>query len=204
MHLEVLIPKQKKLLPLLKKFSSDFGLVGGTAIALAIGHRRSIDFDLFSNKLFNNQRLRKKIISRHKINNVLVNQKDEYTVIVDGVKITFLFYDFKINYKNKFKDIIKMPDLLTLAAMKAYALGMRAKWKDYVDLYFIMTKYHSRNEVVKQAQKIFGKDFNEKIFRAQLCYFKDVDFSEKVDYMEGFSVTDEAIKKRLVKLSLEE
>ena len=48
MHKEILTEKQANLLTLVKAYSSKFGLVGGTAIALQIGHRRSIDFDLFS------------------------------------------------------------------------------------------------------------------------------------------------------------
>jgi hypothetical protein len=46
-----------------------------------------------------------------------------------------------------------MQDLLTLAAMKAYELERRTKWKDYVDLYFIINKYHSINKIVKKAKK---------------------------------------------------
>jgi len=52
MHKEVLNKNQVELSPFLKTFSKDFGLVGGTAIALHIGHRFSIDFDLFT-KSFN-------------------------------------------------------------------------------------------------------------------------------------------------------
>ena len=52
MHKEILTKEQVELLPLLKEFKGKFYLVGGTAIALHIGHRRSIDFDLFSEKKF--------------------------------------------------------------------------------------------------------------------------------------------------------
>ena len=48
MQSEVLTNEQRELLPLIKSFSKDYYLVGGTAIALHIGHRRSIDFDLFT------------------------------------------------------------------------------------------------------------------------------------------------------------
>ena len=50
MHTEILSEKQKELLPLITAFSKQFYLVGGTAIALYLGHRTSIDFDLFTNK----------------------------------------------------------------------------------------------------------------------------------------------------------
>lgn len=107
-----------------------------------------------------------------------------------------------MTFPKKFGNILKLPDLLTLAAMKAYALGRRAKWKDYVDLYFIMKDYHDIGEIVKKAEKIFGQEFNEKIFRAQLAYFKDIDYSEKVIYLPGFEVQDSVIKKDLVNFSL--
>lgn len=48
MHLEILSENQKKLFPILKSFSRKYYFVGGTAIALHIGHRKSIDFDLFT------------------------------------------------------------------------------------------------------------------------------------------------------------
>ena len=95
-----------------------------------------------------------------------------------------------------------MPNLLTLASMKAFALGRRAKWKDYVDLYFIL-KTHSFKSLVKKAQEIFGSEFNEKLFREQLAYFNDIDYSEKVDYTKGFGIEDSIIKNKLIKISLQ-
>lgn len=60
MHKKILSGNQLELLPLVKQFEREFYLVGGTAIALHIGHRRSIDFDLFKFTSFN----AKKIISK--------------------------------------------------------------------------------------------------------------------------------------------
>lgn len=202
LHKEILTKEQIGLLPLVKSFSHNFGLVGGTAIALFIGHRRSIDFDLFMPKEFDNFAIRKKIIKFGKIERVLVDHTGEYTIVMKKVRLTFFHYPFKISFSKKFDNIIKLPDLLTLAAMKAYALGRRAKWKDYVDLYFIMKDYHNIGEIVKKANKLFGHEFNEKMFRAQLAYFKDVDYSEKVIYMSGLEVPDNIIKKGLINFSL--
>lgn len=47
------------------------------------------------------------------------------------------------------------------------------------------------------------REFNKKIFRTQLAYFKDIDYSEKVIYKKGFSTDDEIIKKALVEFSLD-
>ena len=81
--------------------------------------------------------------------------------------------------------------------MKAYALGRRAKWKDYVDLYFILNGRCSLAQISARAKKIFGAEFNEKIFREQLSYFKDIDYSEKVDYLPGFAVGESEVMKFL-------
>jgi hypothetical protein len=67
--------------------------------------------------------------------------------------------------------------------MKAYALGRRSKWKDYVDLYFILKNYYSFDQISKRASEIFDQLFSEKLFRAQLSYFDDIDYSEEVEYI---------------------
>ena len=200
MYQEILNDKQKNLLPAIESFN-DFGLVGGTGVALQLGHRRSIDFDLFSNKDFKNIQIKKKIVSKGKIEQVFVDQKDEYTVLINGVKTTFLFYPFKIDFKVSFGKI-KIADLLTIAALKAYALGRRAKWKDYVDIYFILKQY-SIKDVVNKADSIFGSEFNEKIFRAQLSYFEDIDYSEEIEYLPGYEVDEKEVKRVLMEKSLD-
>jgi len=78
MHQEVLEQKNLKVLALLKNFPG-FYLAGGTALALQLGHRRSIDFDLFSFDGFNNYSIKAKITKNQPIDNVLVNKKGEYT-----------------------------------------------------------------------------------------------------------------------------
>ena len=100
-------------------------------------------------------------------------------------------------------DYAQIPNLLTLAAMKAFALGGRNKWKVYVDLYFILKDHFSINEVSKKAKELFGGEFNEKIFRNQLAYFDDINYAEQVEFMPGFEVSDETVKNKLIEFSLE-
>lgn len=200
---EILSAEQVKLLPLVRKFFKEFGLVGGTAIALQIGHRRSIDFDLFSVQKFNNSQIRKVVNAGDwKITRVSADEAGQFTFYVDGVQLTFLEYPFPIKFTERFEQFLKMPDLLTLAAMKAYALGRRNKWKDYVDLYFIISKYHSLKKIVDRAKKIFGSEFNEKIFREALSYFKDINYEEEVVFLPGWAVSESKIKEELTKYAL--
>lgn len=202
MHEEILTKGQTKLLPLINRFNKNFILVGGTAIALHIGHRRSIDFDLFSDKPFKNSAIRRKILRTHKIELTYIKTSGEYTIRVNDIKMTFFEFPFVIKSVTTFGSIIKIPDLLTLAAMKAYALGSRGKWKDYVDLFFILRDHYSMQDIVQQGKKLFDTSFNERIFREALSYFDDVSYKEEIEYLPGFAVSDKKIKQALINYSL--
>ena len=203
MHRDIFTDAQEKLLPMVKSFSKKFGLVGGTAVALHLGPRESIDLDCFSFDAFSNYAVKAKIVKHRAIDTVLVHRKGEYTFLIDKVKFTFFQFPYKLNFSEPFDDIIKLPDILTLAAMKAFALGRRAKWKDYVDLYFILKANHTIAEITAKGKEIFGNEFNEKIFRVQLAYVDDIDYTEQVIYRDGFSIDDDITKKALVEYSLE-
>ncbi|MBI5755522.1 MAG: nucleotidyl transferase AbiEii/AbiGii toxin family protein [Nitrospirae bacterium] len=201
MFKEILTEDQQRLLTLIKLFRQDFYLAGGTAIALQIGHRRSIDFDLFSGKPLKTIKIIN-IIKRdnHRIDATLEESREELTIIVDGIKMTFLEYPFDIRLSVSFNDIIMLPDLLSLAATKAYSLGRRSKWKDYIDLYFILRDYFPLKDISKKAKEIFGGGFNERLFREQLCYFEDIDFSEGIEFVRE-AVDDKVVREFLTSVS---
>lgn len=201
MNRQILNNDQERLLPLIHTFSPVFYLVGGTAIAFHLGHRRSIDFDLFTDNTFDPMMMRNKIAQSMTIDHTFSQGTGELTVLTSKVKITFFHYPFLIKRDVLFEQIISLPDLITLGAMKAFALGRRAKWKDYVDLYFIFQK-HSFQELIDKTNSIFKAEFNEKLFRTQLAYFDDIDYTEQIEYMAGFEKKDDDIKEFLEKISL--
>ncbi len=193
MHKEILNPDQVDLLPLVKQFKKEFYLVGGTAIALHIGHRRSIDFDLFKFSAIRHKNIINKIESFNSSYQVTRRVTEQLNVVVQDVKFTFYQYPFKINASADFDKMLRMPCLIDLAAMKAYALGRRSKWKDYVDIYFLLKDYFTVQEIALNATLIFGQLFSEKLFRAQLSYFDDIDYTEPVEFLVP-AVPDEEIK----------
>ena len=201
MYKNIFNADQVQLLPFIKLFTSDFYLVGGTAIALHLGHRRSIDFDLFTDNTFDPILIRNKIMVNKNIDHTFSQGSGELTVLINKVKVTFFHYPFIVQRNITFEQTLKLPDLITLGAMKAFALGRRAKWKDYVDLYFIFQK-HSFQELIDKTISIFKNEFNEKLFRTQLGYFNDIDHTELIKYISGFEKRDEEIKKYLEKISL--
>jgi hypothetical protein len=204
MHLEILSKEQEKLLPLINDFSKTYYLVGGTAIALHLGHRRSIDYDLFTSSQRLNVKAIKEKIYRKGYGNYenLFEDDQQKHLMLEGVKLTFFCFPYQIPANDKFFKNIKLPSLLTLGAMKAYALGGRNKWKDYVDLSFIL-KIHSLREVSDVATELFAGAFNERLFKEQLTYFDDIDYAEEVEYLPGFEVTQEEIKQFLSNVGME-
>ena len=155
MRTEIFNNNQLELLPTIRDFKRSFFLVGGTAIALHIGHRRSIDFDLFTNTNLIKSRLKAKIQKLPFRQIPLFEDFDQLHLLINNVKVTFFSFPFIIPHPVKMDTIITLPTLLSLAAMKAYALGRRSKWKDYVDLFFILSRYYTIDEVVKEALNNF-------------------------------------------------
>jgi hypothetical protein len=201
MHKEILNQNQIDLLPLISSFKRECYMVGGTAIALYLGHRRSIDFDMFKYSAINHKRNLDKIAKFGFPFTVTRRVEEQLNLTVNNVKVTFFQYPFDIKAETVFEKQIKLPSLLDLAAMKAYALGRRSKWKDYVDLYFLLKYHFSITEISQRAQKIFGELFSEKLFRSQLTYFEDIDYFEEVEYLVAHPDKEE-IKKELINYGL--
>lgn len=191
---------QMSLLPVIREFKREYYLVGGTAIALYLGHRRSIDFDLFKFSMISAKKNVEKL-SRSNVNFTITrNVTEQLNLIANNVKMTFFQYPFQIEAKNDFEKVIRIPDLLDLAAMKAYALGRRSKWKDYVDLFFLLKDKFTLQQIIDRSIMIFGDLFSDKLFRSQLSYFDDIDYTEEVDYLVNAPL-DAEIKSFLIDLA---
>lgn len=178
--LSILDKKRLAVFRQLSAFNQYGFLAGGTALALQLGHRISIDFDVFCQQEINNK-LINKIRKKFKIKNVLINNNDEFTFLTaNNIKITFLYYPFKFRgalIKNgSFPNLLRFENI---AAAKAYTIGRRNSWRDYVDLYFVLKyKKVSLNKLIRLAKNIFKELFNEKLFLAKLLYTNDIDKNE--------------------------
>jgi hypothetical protein len=202
MHKEILSIEQLNLLTLVKQFYREFYLVDGTAVALQIGHRRSIDFDLFKNKPIRPKALIQKISESGFSYSVTRRVTEQLNVTIGDVKFTFYEYPFSIPSPIVFENTLKMPELLDLAAMKAYALGRRSKWKDYVDLFFLIHDYFSVEQISNRATQIFDQLFSPKLFRAQLSYFDDINYVEPIEFLVE-TPSEEEIKQFLIDKALD-
>lgn len=205
---EILDRKRQQIFYKLREVSSKAVLIGGTALALQIRHRRSIDFDLITEKPIEKNLLSRvnQIFSSERIT-PRVDSPNELTILVGGIKITFFHYPYPnlhLLIKTNFVDLYSLYDL---ASNKAHTIGRRGEWKDYVDLYFLLKmKKLNISQVIEETKKRFGGEFNEKLFWEQLVYWNDIkDFA--IDYF-GPAVPKEKIqeyfkeltKKRLSKI----
>jgi hypothetical protein len=200
---KVLTPKQRTLAEVLLPGVRGFYLAGGTALALQIGHRRSVDFDLASRQPIDSFNLERQLISKgFQIQRIFTATGDEYSALIQDTRITFFHFPFDVQHPLSWeKGNITLPSIKDLAAMKAYALGRRSKWKDYVDLYFVLKSYMQLEDLIERAKDVFSVHFNSKLFREQLCYFEDMDYSESIDYL-GDAPSDEEVRAFLEKIAV--
>ncbi len=176
MATDVLTAKARELYPKLARFKMDFYLAGGTALALQIKHRISVDFDLFSDEPIERRALNMvEAVFASSDREVMVNNADELSIGIDGVKFTFLHYPFPPCLPLRDEEPVPLLSVKEILATKAYTIGRRGEFKDYVDLYAgLKGGYATLSEVIDLARQKYGDAFNDRLFLEQLVYLDDV------------------------------
>ncbi len=200
--LDILDNERKRVFAKLKSFEGEWVLAGGTALALQIGHRKSIDFDLFSTKPIPRTLYRSVCDLFQEQPVKLVDSKDQLTLaLVSGIELTFLYYWFPFQFPTVVTESIALADFRDIAADKACTLGKRNVWRDYVDLYVILKdRYTTIDELVTIAEKKFGNEFSSKLFLEQLAYTDDI-HDTAVSFVSRSETADE-IKRFLDQTSI--
>lgn len=154
---------------------SDFILVGGTSLALQIGHRNSVDIDMFGNCEINEEVF---INELKKFGNVDILSKSKNIIItsVNEIKVDFVnhfypFLDEKIEV-----DGIRLASKKDIAAMKLNAISGRGSKKDFIDLYFLFQDF-SLNEMFQLYDKKYEEDSYFLVMKS-ITYFDDADEQE--------------------------
>lgn len=167
----------EELLELLKKimnspFFGEFRLVGGTALALQLGHRNSVDIDLFAEKEIDADLFVEEIKEFGEVK-ILQKSKNILILSVNNIKVDFVnhryhFLDETIQIEN-----IRMATKKDIAAMKLNAISGRGSRKDFIDLYFLLN-FFTLNEMMKfyDAKYEEGSFF---LVLKSLTYFEDAD-----------------------------
>jgi predicted nucleotidyltransferase component of viral defense system len=123
-----------------KTYLNSFVLVGGTALALQLGHRKSIDLDFFSVESFQSTQLLENLLPDFDIH---INQQTERAIIsnINGVKVDFIHFKYPFQNPILEKDSIRLASIEDIAAMKLDAIAGRGNKKDFFDLYFLLEKF---------------------------------------------------------------
>jgi hypothetical protein len=186
-HLEILPERQQRLWPSLAGLAGvGFVLYGGTAIALRYGHRVSVDFDFFSDRPLNRQRLSRALPWMNAAL-VLQDQPETLTLLTSGdkvqtgVKVSF-FGGLTIgrvadpDYTlDQVALVASPPDLL---ATKLKVLLQRAERKDYLDVATLLNSGLALSDGLAAAQALYGSGFPVRECLKALVYFADGDLAE--------------------------
>jgi len=197
MHYEVLDEKRRELLPALGAFKEKFYLAGGTALALQIGHRVSIDFDFFTERDFENEEVYERV--RTLFGQVSRTQESLGTlavVIPDDVRVSFMRYRYPLLEPCVDTEHLRLASLSDIGCMKFGAIVSRAELKDYVDLFFILKLFPLSKLLTDLSRKMPSLDQN--LVLKALVSFDDVTIGP-IDFIKGYEVTFDEIQESIIK-----
>jgi len=179
-HFNVLPPPQKKLWKELAEVPRHFVLYGGTALALRLGHRQSVDFDFFSSRSVDPEKLLSDL-SLLRAARIIQNTSQTLTVLVDRegpVKLSFFgsISMGRVGMPEETPDgVLSVASLLDLAGTKAKVVLQRAESKDYLDLLAIVKSGINLSQAMAAARALYGEQYNSMLTIKSLTYFGDGD-----------------------------
>lgn len=172
----------KKLMTF-KEFSG-MRLVGGTALALQMGHRRSIDLDFFGNIDFESIYTSNTFKEFNKVV-TLKTSKNINIFSIDNVKVDFVNYTYPWLQDEVVVEGIRLAGIKDIAAMKLAAVTGRGSRKDFIDIYYLLQKYK-----LKQLMDFYNKkyyDGSAYMVLKSLTYFEDAEGDHHVKMIHKIS-----------------
>jgi len=195
--LELLISLQEK------SYLQEFSLVGGTALALYMGHRKSIDLDLFSTTDFDTAPFIESVQQDYPLQLDQVN-KNTVKGSIREIKVDFIAHRYPLLQEPTCEEGIRLLSLADIAAMKINAIitsGQRVK--DFIDVYFLLEeKYCNIADFLLFYQKKYQQS-NDMLVLKSLVYFDDVDLSDWPVLIKKPDLKWEAVRKAIEKAVLQ-
>lgn len=168
--------------PLLKGWT----LAGGTGLALLLGHRKSDDFDFFRADSIKMDALHGLL---KKLGDYETLQEDEktLTVLISRIKLSFFCVEDPFIFKQTPYSFFSISDIRDIALMKLVAISGRGSRKDFIDLYSILRRGHTLQELFKLIPKKYGKGrANSYHILKSLTYFDDAEGEPMPAMIEPF------------------
>ena len=179
----ILTRAQQEVLELLGPISTalQFYLAGGTALALHLGHRKSADFDFFTENTFDPTLLAAKLPSER----ILQQTRGTLEIFVRDVKASFFEYHYPLLEPLVPHEHILLASIPDIAAMKLSAISSRGSRKDFVDLYVINQERFSLPECLTFHEKKFAMPKTDRYHLLRsLMYFSEADNEETPETTE--------------------
>lgn len=185
MHTECMTPETLKVAGRLTKIiqGRHFVLAGGTAAALHIGHRISVDLDLFTGRRFSNDMILQAMKLQGLMPEVLQEEEGTLTVIVNGVKISLFLYPYPFIEKTASLKGISVAGIIDIASMKVLAITQRGAKRDFVDLYFILRDIPFAKVAANMFARFGAGRINPAVIGKALVYFVDADSEPEPQYL---------------------
>ena len=177
-----------------KEYLNSFVLVGGTALALQLGNRKSIDLDLFSNTDFSSNELLISLLDDYQI---VVNNQLSQTLIstINEVEVDFLKFHYPFIRPIVIIENIRMASLEDIAAMKLDAITGRGSKKDFYDLFFLLKQY-SIDELFSFYTEKYPHQTTFHVARS-LTYFEDAEMQPNPVVFDK-TITWEVVKQTII------
>ncbi len=120
----------------ISSISSSFYMAGGTALAIQIGHKKSLDIDLFTKQKFNEEKLSQIIISLGGTVSIVENSRIHGSIKEE--KLTLLHYPYPLLNDCVIFHSFNLAGIEDIACMKAVAISQRGEKKDFFDMFEIL------------------------------------------------------------------
>lgn len=153
---------------------SGFYLAGGTGLALYLGHRRSIDLDLFSESDFGSADLRDRLRNLEGLRKLETAPGTVHLELHD-VKVSFLHYPYPLLFPARQFEVLGVADPRDIACMKLEAVANRGSRRDFIDLYQAAQTYGLRDIVEWFGTKYAAVSYNRVHLFKALTYFRDAE-----------------------------
>lgn len=179
LFLSVLPPPQRCLWDELSSVPGDFVLYGGTAIALQLGHRQSVDFDFFARTAFDPLRLIEQVDFLAACEPLQVESNTLIARVRRQGPVMISFFGLPRLPQLRPPRVLVHPrlrlgDLLELGGMKAMVVQKRAEAKDYLDIHALLTQAgFSLPELLAAGMALYPPSFSPEITLKSLCFFED-------------------------------
>ena len=150
----------------------EFILVGGTSLALQIGHRMSIDLDLFCSDEIEIATITDLLQNLGKVE-ILNQTKSILNLFIDDIKVDFVSYRYKLIKDFLQIDEFRLASIEDISAMKLAAITGRGSKKDFIDLYFILKQF-SLSEIFEFYNRKYPDSSDFLVYKS-LMYFDDAE-----------------------------